>query len=42
MYQKFYLVAKAKDVKKSGNTCKNDSGGGLFVKRGNRFVIIGT
>ena len=41
LVKKFILVAKPKDVKKGGFTCKNDSGGGLILKKGNRFVIIG-
>lgn len=41
LVKKFILLAKPKDVKKGGFTCKNDSGGGLILKKGNRFVIIG-
>ena len=38
---KFYLAAIPKDKKKGGTVCKNDSGSGLIIKRGNRFVQIG-
>ena len=41
LVEKFTLYGKPKDVKRGGSTCKNDSGSGLFLKRGNRFVIIG-
>ena len=37
----FVLAAIPKDVKKGGAVCKNDSGSGLILKRGNRFVQIG-
>ena len=40
-YTKFFLAAIPKDVKKGGTVCKNDSGSGLILKRGNRFVQIG-
>ena len=38
---KFILVAIPKDLKMGGAVCKSDSGGGLILKRGNRFVQIG-
>ena len=41
LLEKSTLYGKPKDVKKGGYTCKNDSGGGLVIKRGKRFVIIG-
>ena len=40
-FNEFVLVARPKDSKKSGEVCKSDSGSGLFLKRGNRFVQIG-
>ena len=41
LHKKFFLVAIPKDKKKGGNVCSNDSGSGLILKRGNRFVQIG-
>ena len=38
---KYVLVVRAKDVEKGGSPCSNDSGSGLFVKKGNKFVLIG-
>ena len=40
-FNEFTLAAIPKDVKKSGEVCKNDSGSGLILRRGNRFVQIG-
>ena len=39
--EKLTLYGKPKDSKKVGSICLNDSGGGLYQKRGNKFVIIG-
>ena len=41
LHKKFFLVAIPKDKKKGGAVCSNDSGSGLILKRGNRFVQIG-
>lgn len=41
LFNEFILAAIPKDVKKSGEVCKNDSGSGLIIRRGTRFVQIG-
>ena len=38
---KHALVGKAKDPKKDGIPCYNDSGTPLFMKKGKRYVQIG-
>ena len=38
---KHVLVVRAKDVEVGGNPCINDSGSGLFAKKGKMFVLLG-